>query len=106
MEVTLTHAALCRARRALQTYDGAIEIEAKVQAEIATLVAAYLAQVHTTIPEFEGSHSLAYWRAYFQLASALRTPAVRARLAYARETKVVFDVSEALIHLITKGSLP
>jgi hypothetical protein len=64
--------------------------------EIKFLRARYEQEVHTTIEGFDGSHSLAYWSEFFKLHPSLRTNEVRARLAYARDTKVEFDLSSQL----------
>lgn len=93
---TFTHAKLTALRRKVRLGPSPIEMRARLLAEIKHMSALYAYEVHTTIPGFEGSRSLAYWSEFFKLTPDARTTEVRARLAYARETKVDFYVSPQL----------
>lgn len=91
--MVVTYQILNRMRRVVRSAPLlSVEERATRLAALKLLRATYEVEVVCTIPGFEGPRSLAYWSEFFKLAPQLRTPAVRAKLAYARETKVEMDL--------------
>lgn len=93
---TLTLPVLRRLRREIKDSSLSAPDKAELLAEVAYLTACYLHEVHTTIPGFQGSHSLAHWREYFRIMPEWRTSDVKKRLTYAQDTKVDFSLSPLL----------
>ena len=93
---TFTHAKLATLRRRIRTQALDTETKAQLLAHVKHLRSLYEYEVHTSIVGFAGSHSLAYWSEFFKLTPDARTTEVRARLAYARETKVDFHTPPEL----------
>lgn len=77
---------------------------AELRAELQGLKAQYLQETHTIIEPHPHSKSLAYWREYVKLQPSFLTEARKKRIAYAKQTRVEFEISEKLHAFIMRNS--
>lgn len=70
--------------------------------ELQHMLHTYEMEVCTVLPGTATSHSLAYWRELYALNHRKMRPPARARIRYAKQTKVAFEPSAQVLTLKAK----